>query len=1133
MKPQSEKISSKPINSTKKTKRKTSPLNSSFEGFESPFQPLILEHGKKQAAEPLGSTLPMAKAMRLQDASTPLARITEEIKPWMVLVNGEPKTGYAGDYGLLKLWDEGIRGQGVKVGINDTEVVLGHTEFDYAKIEGNGSLVAKNALKYSHGTAVAGVIGAQANGVGVVGVANESRLWLCNSQRFLTDGFVQDTIDAGCDVINNSWGPLLVDFNFESQVVLRKGFDRAAEGRKGLGLSIVFAAGNKRQRGWDTAANATTIHENVIAVAAVDIKTKVTWFSTSGDTVHVAALGEDVSSVNVDDLTGKTNGTGSGTSYAAPFVSGVVALMYQANPGLGLRDVQEILAYSARLPLTGRKGFQANGGTHANGGGLPFSRDYGFGLVNALAAVRLAQSWFYGGFEAETALNRQQEAIRINMNEINTNSVKLKIPAKMHEVEHVNLFLDLDIRDTRDLRVVLTSPLGTESVLMDKFGDSGASLNQMIDLGSRRFWGENGAGEWSLKISSNGSLKALRSASLLLSGGAETQDDRYVYTDEFNTLVDAEPSRLLLEDTDGGHNTFNAACVTGSMVIDLRAGTFRLNKGREGRIEAGTVIETVIGGDGHDFIAGDDHVGNSLYGGNGDDTLDGGNGTDTLVGGRGNDWYYEDSRGDVVIEQADEGIDTLLTRVVHSKLLEHVEKLVMLGEEGLSARGNALNNELTGNNNDNVLSGEAGNDTLSGGGGIDELDGGSGADVMEGGRGDDFYRVDDAGDVVRERAGEGNDLVESSLTYTLGEHVEGLRLGGSDDLNGSGNALNNLIVGNAGDNVLDGGLGKDTLGGGLGNDTYFVDNEGDVVIENTGEGTDLINSRIDMDLPENVEALALTSSTADYGEGNALDNLIRGSVGKNVLFGKGGNDVLEGGAGNDYLVDPAGTAVFNGGTGNDTLLGGDSAELNLGGLGNDSLIVGGGNDVILFNKGDGKDRVLSQGEGVKTLSLGGGFSYKDLRLSKSGQDLVVGIGAADQISFLNWYAAKPSRPVVNLQVIGEALRGYKADGSDPMHDQKVEHFDFAGLVGAFDAELKKRPSLKDWSVMEKIRDFQQEGTNSAALGGDLAYHYGRYGTLAGIGLQAAQAVIGDSVFGAQVQTLHSRDSLRSGPLRLS
>ena len=153
----------------------------------------------------------------------------------------------------------------------------------------------------------------------------------------------------------------------------------------------------------------------------------------------------------------------------------------------------------------------------------------------------------------------------------------------------------------------------------------------------------------------------------------------------------------------------------------------------------------------------------------------------------------------------------------------------------------------------NILIGNDGNDTLNGG---------AGADTMQGGLGNDIYVVDNAGDVVDETGGDGTDLVQSSVTFDLSGpkaigDIENLTLTGIAAINGTGNALDNIIIGNSaanlligndGNDTLDGGAGADTMRGGLGNDTYVVDNAGDVVDETGGDGTDLVQSSVTFDL---------------------------------------------------------------------------------------------------------------------------------------------------------------------------------------------------------------------------------------------------------------------------------------------
>ena len=212
---------------------------------------------------------------------------------------------------------------------------------------------------------------------------------------------------------------------------------------------------------------------------------------------------------------------------------------------------------------------------------------------------------------------------------------------------------------------------------------------------------------------------------------------------------------------------------------------------------------------------------NILTGNGSANVIDGGAGADVMTGGLGNDTYVVDDAGDVVTEAAGKGSGVDLVRAsVDYTLTANVENLTLEGG-ALVGTGNALGNTLTGNGLDNELYGLSGNDVLVGGDGNDLLDGGEGIDSMSGGAGDDTYVVDNVRDVVSEGLNAGTDTVRSSISYALGANVENLVLTGTAHLNGTGNALANMITGNSGNNVLSGGLGDDRLEGGGGNDVLL------------------------------------------------------------------------------------------------------------------------------------------------------------------------------------------------------------------------------------------------------------------------------------------------------------------------
>jgi Ca2+-binding RTX toxin-like protein len=119
------------------------------------------------------------------------------------------------------------------------------------------------------------------------------------------------------------------------------------------------------------------------------------------------------------------------------------------------------------------------------------------------------------------------------------------------------------------------------------------------------------------------------------------------------------------------------------------------------------------------------------------------------------------------------------------------------------------------------------------------------------------YIVNSVNDVIYEKATEGYDTVITNSNYLLNANIEELRLLDGFNIHGTGNALNNTIIGNSADNILDGVTGADTMIGGAGNDTYYVDNTGDVVSELAAEGTDTVQASISYTLGSQVENLVL------------------------------------------------------------------------------------------------------------------------------------------------------------------------------------------------------------------------------------------------------------------------------------
>ncbi len=344
-----------------------------------------------------------------------------------------------------------------------------------------------------------------------------------------------------------------------------------------------------------------------------------------------------------------------------------------------------------------------------------------------------------------------------------------------------------------------------------------------------------------------------------------------------------------------------------------------------------------------------------LLGGAGADFLSAGSGMDTMFGGTGNDTYATDG-GDAISENANEGIDTVQSSASFT-LGAHLENLVLTGTLSIDAIGNVLANRLTGNDGRNSLAGTGGSDTLIGG------------------DGDDIY-ITDGGDTIIENPNEGNDTVQSSVSYTLGANLENLTLTGSAAINGKGNTAANVLIGNSAANALSGAGGADTLIGGGGNDIYTIDG-GDTVTENANQGIDTVQSSASFTLGPNLENLTLTGSAVINGTGNTLANRLTGNTAANTLNGAGGADTMLGGAGDDlYISDGSDTVTENANQGTDTVqasanftLGANIEHLTLTGS---AAISGKGNTGANRLTGNGADNALSGAGGADTLLGGAG-----------------------------------------------------------------------------------------------------------------------------------------------------------------
>ncbi len=510
----------------------------------------------------------------------------------------------------------------------------------------------------------------------------------------------------------------------------------------------------------------------------------------------------------------------------------------------------------------------------------------------------------------------------------------------------------------------------------------------------------------------------------ILHGG--TGDDTYVVDDKGDVT----------DETDGnGIDSGGLDEVKASVDYTLAAGIENLTQtGDKDITGTGNGLGNVMSGNsGSNHLYGGGGT-DRLYGGDGNDTLDGGSGADEMHGGKGDDTYVVDNGNDVVDETGGDGIDTVVASMDYA-LKDGIENLTLTGIAGLHGTGNELANTLRAGDGDSVLSGLDGDDTLIGGlgddilyggDGKDRLNGGEGDDRMFGGKGDDTYVVDSASDKVDEAGGDGIDTVESAISYILGTDIENLVLTGSDDLNGTGNALANIITGNSGNNllsgdagddtlnggagndtllggtgndILDGGAGNDTLFGGAGNDTYVLDSAKDVVSEKgaggkDAGGIDTVIASFSYALGAGLENLTLSGDQALTGTGNKGNNILTGNKANNTLYGGLGDDTLDGDAGNDhmyggkgndtYVVDSLGdVADETGGGGVDTIR--SSITYTLLNPSIENLTLTGSADID--GTGNSLNNVLTGNSGVNTLYGGDGNDTLD---GGAGADVLKG-----------------------------------------------------------------------------------------------------------------------------------------------
>jgi subtilisin-like proprotein convertase family protein len=611
------------------------------------------------------------------------------------------------DLNLLPIWGR-YSGKGLIIAVNDDGMDLQHPDlaanllvnlaYDGVRQTLGQGFQSSDPEISRHGTVVGSIIGMVANnGLGGSGIAWGAKIVPAlvmgkggpdniNAQVFLSN------LNANAAISVNSWG---IDEAFQDnfgetghksdqewgEVLTRL----VSEGRGGLGMVIAVSGGNEREIGADIGLSSFTSNKFTIAVGAITHDGKPTDYSSQGASLLVTAMGgvgtedtaldsgfgifsADVSGAlgynSLDGAAGNYAFQNQGTSYSQPMVAAITALMLEANPKLGFRDVMSILAMTARKTDATNSSWVQQNGTEWNLGGMHFSRDFGYGLVDAAAAVRLAESWA-GGTNTMTNWVSAEGVSTTPSGTIpdNTPNGFFQATATVTQgitIERLEVDIVLTAAQSNQLKALLTSPSGTTHTLFDRpltAEDPQSAWPYIFTMGLSAFMGETSEGTWTLRLFDvvTGETATFDSFTVRAWGKDPGPGNQYVFTDEYSgskTLSDA-----------GGLDTLNAASVSKAVTLSIKAGEQNVMPNGSFTLAPGTVIENAFGGAGNDSITGN-VLDNVLRGNAGNDTIDGGTGTDTVVWGSSSINYQlrpTATGWQVADKTATDGMDTLIS----------------------------------------------------------------------------------------------------------------------------------------------------------------------------------------------------------------------------------------------------------------------------------------------------------------------------------------------------------------------------------------------------------------------------------------------------------------------------------------
>lgn len=448
------------------------------------------------------------------------------------------------DVNVTSVWDS-YKGTGQRIGVVDDGLQTAHPDLspnvdstnDHDWNDGTPDDPNPSVTIDFHGTSCAGVAAGRGNNsLGISGAAPEATLvGLRLIGAATTDAQEAEAMGWRNDIIQiktNSWGPADDGLTLEGPggMTLAALQTATTSGRGGKGTIILWAGGNGGDVGDNSNYDGYANSIYTIAVAALGNDGTRAYYSEPGANLVITSPSNGgTRGIVTTDLTG-ANGynTGSvsgelsdnnytndfgGTSSATPLAAGCVALMLQANPNLGWRDVQEILMRSAR------KVDAADADWTDNAAGIHFNHKYGAGLIDTQAAVALASTWT--NLATQTNTSSAQTGLNVTIPDNNATGIirSFDLSASNLRAEQVTVTVNITHNSRGHLAVTLTSPTGTVSRLAEKHTDTGNHYSNWT-FSTVRSWGENSQGTWTLRVSdlTSGTAGTLTAATLTVHG---------------------------------------------------------------------------------------------------------------------------------------------------------------------------------------------------------------------------------------------------------------------------------------------------------------------------------------------------------------------------------------------------------------------------------------------------------------------------------------------------------------------------------------------------------------------------------------------------------------------------------------